>query len=272
MNPYIIIALTTYSDLNADRFGADLFSAIGEVEPRLLPQKAGWLGTLSRDVKTSEDFASLWREDRQIYTSERRGGTRRTTGGIMGVEWARRSAIKNKGKIVHRGVHYSNQAEALVLHAEWRERVDWLKLFQQLCLLTRAAHGMMHLFTPEEIAELDPDDRSLYRREGFHGQNAFTYSIDSYGTRRKLGPGDPNMRVFRQVPDLTWATWLGTNFNEQYDLVSLKSTVANATETKDGFLFTVTDQLGDVLRNFATFQRRRELVKANGFPKTFFPE
>jgi hypothetical protein len=259
MKPYIIIALTTYSDLNSDRFGADLFSAIGEVEPRLLPQKAGWLGTLSRDVKTSEDFASIWREDRQIYTSERRGGARRTTGCICGVEWARRSAIKNKGKIIHRGGGYSNQAEALVLHAEWRERVDWLRLFQQLCLLTRAAHGMLHLFTPGEIAELDPDDHSLYRQEGFHGQDAFTYSIDSYGTRRQIGPGDPNMRVFRQIPKLTWATWLGANFNEQYDLQSLKNIVANPTENKDGFLFTVTDQVGDVSRDFTTFKRRREL-------------
>jgi hypothetical protein len=272
VKPYIIITLTTFSDLNTDTFGADLYSTIKEVEPRLLPQQAGWLGTLSCNVSSAEDFASVWRKDRQFYTSERRGGKKRGTGNYCPVEWARQSAIKSKGNIVHRGLKYSNQTGGMVLRSEWRKRVDWLGLFLELCLLTKAAHGMLHIFTPEEVAQLDPREHSQYLREGFHGQQAFTYSIDPYGIRRAPGPGDPNLLTFRQVPDLTWATWLGTNFNGQYEARSLMDIVANNTETKDGLLFTITDQLSDVLRDFQAFQKEREFVKERGFPKTFFPD
>ncbi|QYX56914.1 hypothetical protein K1T73_00390 [Roseovarius sp. SCSIO 43702] len=270
MKPYVILALTTFHDLNSDGFGADLYSLISQIEPRLLPQRAGWLGTLSASVTSIEDFAALWRNDRQIYTSQGRCGKRESTGINMGVEWTRRSAIKNKGKIIHRGIKFSNQAEALVLHSEWRARVDWLELFRRLCLLTKAAHGMLHLYCPDETSGFGPDKRSLYQREGIHGQQAFTYSIDPYGIRRPPGPGDPNLKTFRQLPELTWATWLGSNFDGQYDRRSLKDMVVNTAETQDGFLFTITDQLGDIMDDFVSFRNRRDAVKASGFPETFF--
>ena len=272
MKPYVIIALTTLYDLNTEQFGEALYSTIGGVEPKLLPQKAGWLGRLSSDIASAADFASLWGKDRQMYTSERRGGKKRGTGIYCPVEWARPSAIKSKGNIIHPGLKYSNQTGGMVLRSEWRERVDWLGLFRELCLLTKAAHGMLHIFTPEEVTQLDPREHSQYLREGFHGQQAFTYSIDPYGIRRAPGPGDPNLLTFRQVPDLTWATWLGTNFNDQYEARGLMDIVANNTEIKDGLLFTITDQLRDVLRDFQAFQKEREFVKERGFPKTFFPD
>lgn len=272
MKPYVIITLTTFFDLNTDTFGADLYSTIRDIEPRLLPQQAGWLGKLSCDIMVAEDFAAVWRNDRQFYTAQSRGGKRLGTGTYAPVEWQRRSAIKSKGRVMLSGRHYANQTGGLVLRAEWRENVDWPRLFRELCLLTKAAHGMLHLFTATEVAQIDPEHHTGYLREGFHGQRAFTYSVDAYGTRRAPGPGDPNLLSFRQVPELTWATWLGAKFNGHYDLESLKSAVSNIAETDDGLLFTITDQLGDVLRDFATFQRHREFVKTNGFPKTFFSE
>lgn len=270
MKPYVILALTTFHNLNSVGFGAGLYSLISQIEPRLLPQKAGWLGALSANVASVEDFTAIWRNDREIYTSQGRRAKRESTGINMGVEWARRSAIKNNGKIIHRGITFSNQAEALVLHSEWRARVDWLELFRQLCLLTKAAHGMLHLYCQDEIAGFGPDERSLYLREGIHGQGAFIYSIDPYGIRRPPGPGDPNLQIFRQLPELTWATWLGSNFDGQYDRRSLKDMVVNTAETQDGFLFTITDQLGDVMDDFASFRSLRDNIKASRFPETFF--
>lgn len=74
MKPYVVVALTTYADLNNEQFGSDLYSTINAVEPRLLPQKAGWLGTLSHDVTSAEDFAAIWLKDRQMYSSEGKRG------------------------------------------------------------------------------------------------------------------------------------------------------------------------------------------------------
>lgn len=271
MKPYVIVALTTYADLNSEQFGRDLYSSISAVEPRLLPQRAGWLGTLSHDVTSKEDFAALWLEDRQMYSSEGRRGKLQSTGIYMGVEWARRSAIKSRGKIEHQGITYANHTEALIFRSEWRARVAWLDLFRRLCVLTKAAHGMLHLYTPGEIAELDPDQGLLYR-EGIHGQRAFTYTTDPYGIRRATGPGDPDLHTFRVLPEITWGTWLGKNFNGQYDRQSLQRVVRNSEETSDGFLFTVTDQIGDVAEDFGSFRNRREIIKARGLRKMFFSD
>jgi len=272
MKPYVILALTTYADLNSEKFGGDLYSSISAVEPKLLPQKAGWLGTLSHDVASKEDFAGLWLKNRQMYSSEGRREKLHSTGIYMGVEWARRSAIKSKGKIEHRGITYANQTEALIMHSEWRTRVDWLDLFRRLCVLTKAAHGMLHLYTPDEINELAPDQRLLYPRVGIHGQHAFTYTIDPYGIRRATRPGDPDLHTFRALPEITWATWLGKNFSGQYNRQELRGVVRNSEETSDGFLFTVTDQIGDVAKDFGSFRNRRESIKATGLRTMFFSE
>lgn len=157
------------------------------------------------------------------------------------------------------------------MRSEWRARVDWLDLFRRLCALTKAAHGMLHLYTPDEIAELGPGQGLLYK-EGIHGQSAFTYTTDPYGIRRATRPGDPDLHTFRALPEITWATWLGKNFNGQYNRQELQGVVRNSEETSDGFLFTVTDQIGDVAEDFGSFSNRREIIKDQGLRTMFFAE
>jgi hypothetical protein len=150
--------------------------------------------------------------------------------------------------------------------------VDWLTLFHQLCLLTKAAHGMLHLYTPDEIAELDPEQSSLYRTEGIYGQGAFTYTIDPYGIRRAPGPGDPDLRTYKELPELTWGTWLGKNFDGHYNRQDLREVTMNCEETENGFLFTATGQISDLADDFGSFRSRREDIKTDGFPAAFFPK
>ena len=52
MKPYVIVALTTYADLNREQFGSDLFSLISA-------RFHGMINLLARSLVPWKDFSSL---------------------------------------------------------------------------------------------------------------------------------------------------------------------------------------------------------------------
>ena len=118
--PYVLICITTYADLDRREVGHAVWQALEETSPRLLPEKAGYLRSLTRVIASADDLASVWDCDRNMYVQADREAPQVRSGVVMGVEWMRSSPLRNSAKFSHPGprVYDSQFSYNVAAHTE----------------------------------------------------------------------------------------------------------------------------------------------------------
>jgi hypothetical protein len=76
-------------------------------------------------------------------------------------------------------------------------------------------------------------------------------------------------RQYRYLTDLSWANFLGREFEGQFDSAIIRKLAAKARTLGNGFAFQVTGSLADVERHPDEFNSSRDLLKG-AFRHDFF--
>ncbi len=258
--PYVLIRITTYADLDRREVGLAVWQALEDTSPRLLPEKAGYLRSLTRVITSAEDLARVWDCDRNMYSQTDRKAPQVRSGVVMGVEWKRSTPLRNSARFSHPGPRvYDSQFE---FKSDWRRSIDWWALFDRLCAVMTPSFAMLH---PYAGAEADGPFKL-----GIAGEFALSAHVGEDGSVRRVDHFDARARqTYRRLPDLPWACCFGPQFDGQYRRQQLVAEAARVVERDGRLMFTVSDGVADVVEQPALFEERRRRLKSC-FTEGFF--
>jgi len=144
----------------------------------------------------------------------------------------RRSSVKGRFGV---GRDMQN-AGWMNLSYSWNKKINWYEFFLALQECIDSYFGYVHFYDSQE------------KDIGFFA----SFEI------RDLG-----------IPDLGWGTFFGKRYLDRLPLDDLKQNGFTLTPQGDGYLLTMTDKIDDVVKDYGTFEAKRELAKSL-FPEGFF--
>lgn len=167
---------------------------------------------------------------------------------ILGNFIKRRKSIKYYAAIEHtRNTRYGNPVfGVLSFDAAKNNKIDWLSVFIDFTKLIEPVLARMHIFTDTETKNM------------------------IFGSPESLfwaGPSQPEMRD--GLTNLGWANVFSEEYASEVDEERLRAHGFSVEAVPGGKLFTVTDDLFDVVNDFAAFSRRRAELKSLFRPGLF---
>lgn len=267
MKPFVGIGITTYLDISSTERGAAIYDAYNAHAPTLAPDHVR-IRSVRYPVCTAADFASYWRADGTFELRENRGRGPIVEKGnlIVGAEWMRPG--RGGGKVIFRPELQNDRPDAVVIKHPYSSQCDWSGLFSRLVDICEPAYAMLHLFTEEEIG--GPQGDRFERFDGpFAGEEHFTSWKSSLGEWRKPDRWEvEERRRYRHLPSLSWANFLGPEFEGQFDKDHLAKHAAHCRAGRAGILFSVTNVIDDVINESDHFASSKLSISAafrNGF-------
>lgn len=268
MKPFVGIGITTYLDISSKAHGAAVFEAYEASIPTLTPDRVRvWSGR--HDVSDAHGFANYWRTKIPFVLQEgsRRGPVLDKGSYIIGAEWRRTG--RGGGKVEFRPELQDHRADHLLIKHPYSVRSDWLGLFRRLVGICQPAHAMLHLFSEREVLEgkggrLDAFD------EPFAGEEHFVSWLSSLGEWRRPDPWELEARRrYRFLPELSWANFLGPEFDGQFHKDLIEQHAAQFWSAEIGILFAVTNDISDVVKKPEYFASSRRILRT-AFKEGFF--
>jgi hypothetical protein len=243
MPPQVEITLLTFAHTHRWSFGAQLVNALREVDPKLAPQRAGWVEKQLKDVESDEDLRRWWvdprlAEDHEGLPTSSHDLLWRTGGSLRSLAMVKHGLRNQRGQVSPSKIRFS---------AVWKRPVDFEALFENWLDLSTPFLAMLHLFTPPEQIFLPTStvgEWDDFRREWVNFQHA------SYGYL--LEPS---------IPNLTWAMAFGGEYAREVDVEGLRGAGISVEAMGDGWLVRLTPGLADVADNFEGFVARRQLAR-----------
>ncbi|MDB5433145.1 MAG: hypothetical protein JWP35_4261 [Caulobacter sp.] len=262
----VVIGITTYIDITDPAFGAALFDAYTATSDRLAPNQVKVWSTTT-PIVTAADFGRLWLTRTPYEAREKRGGEiTNKSEFLIGAEWRRTGVMSGTGQVHFR--YDPADANSLQLEGTYSSKIDWPELFERLIAIFSPSYAMLHLFTPTEL-EPHPNSRFGFNGAVF-GEPHFTSWLSSNGDWRKPDSFDREARrQYRFLTELSWANYLGSEFEGQYDAGVIKSEAASARKLGNGFLFQATTKPDDVVNSPQMFRSKRDTLK-KAFRPGFF--
>lgn len=272
MKPKIGIGITTYRDISSPEFGEAIFDAYAAASERITPNQIKVWFTKSI-VENREDFGRLWltrmpyevREDRSRNAPVLRRGA-----DMVGAEWKRTGALSGEGKVTFRPELDRSRTNEILIRHTYSPRIDWLSFFRALVDISRPSYAMLHLFTDTELETSASGDRFEVFDGPYAGEKRFTHFKSPLG--HWDGPDDLRLterRIYKYLPELSWANFLGPEFLENYDPHVLAREAALCEIDGDTILFCVTSALGDVIDRYQEFNLARVRLRAAFPPRSF---
>ena len=276
MKPYISIGITTYSDTANKKFALQFYDAYQDHLPVCTPDRMKIWSSKST-ITNKDEFANIWCYEAPVTIKANRG-----KGPIikqwkarLDTEWRRSRA--GGGKVKFRPSNRPEQPDTLSMKHPYRVRADWLGFFKTLIEISTPAHAMLHLFSEQEVQawhgtySIGDKPPVLNRFDGpVVGEDAFTYVLSDFSDPRKQ-PSDfeAARKMYRYLPELSWANYLGPEFNCEYDIDTLQKGSEACEQIGEGILFTASDQIGDIIKDRAGFLKKRNNLRS-AFEQGFF--
>jgi len=244
MKSYIQISIRTKIDTSEVTLGERLIGSLLECGDYLAPEQVSHNAdriTEPFSVAAQDAFQEMWASVASL----------RANGSLFDFyqdfAWRRKRAVKSSGTVSHTLINARGQLVPgnISFRAQWSRRVDWYSLFKSWCGIFPPQLAMLHLF---DGPELSPERKN----------NSF--QIGSF-----------NSALHPDIPGIAWAMFYGNEFADEVDLRSLVNAGFQVDGMGGGHLVRVTEDIGDVSRNFgAFFARRAQLRKL--FREGFFLE
>jgi hypothetical protein len=272
MKPRIGIGITTYRDISSPEFGEAVFDAYAEASERITPNQVK-VWSIKSIVENRDDFGRLWltRTPYQVHEGRSRRGPVLERGEYMvGAEWKRTGALAGEGSVTFRPELERSRTNEIIINHAYSPRVDWLSFFRALVAICGPSYAMLHLFTDTELATSASGDRFEVFDGPFAGEAGFTHFRSPLG--HWDGPDQLRLverRIYKYLPELSWANFLGPEFRGNYDPQFLARKAAVCEADGDSTLFCVTPSLGDVIDRYEEFNLARVRLRA-AFPPRFF--
>lgn len=271
MSAKIGIGITTYQDIRSAEIGRRVFEAYQSAAPRAVPNQV-LVWSEKYLVDSPEEFSARWLtripfEVRDHRTKEiiERGEHQ------VGANWRRTKPIRGQGSASFGTKETAADTSELVIEHNYSKDIDWIGLFEQLIEIAQPSYGMLHLFTDAEIARTAGNDRYDKFVGPFAGETHFTSWRSSLGEWRKPDPWEvKERRAYRHLPELSWANFLGPQFDGEFDRDRLTSSgaIVRAVDAP-GILFTVTEDIAAVSDTPTQFGAGRSLLRESFGPGFF---
>jgi len=221
--PKVLISLLTDEDTKQTEF-CNAFLELLFSTKSVCPEFVNNFEPINVPVKSVEDALAYWPEY-PFY-------------------WRRKHKIVSQGDVFHTGVYGSG---AILLRAKYDRSFDWLGLFRQLVLETKAHYAYLHLITDVER------DRTL-----LNADDAYDFFLGAFTKTVEHG-----------FKELAWANYFGSRWDAEIDYAKLTKTWARVESISDGRLVAVTENLGDVETDYSRFEAVRQRAKES-FRTGFF--
>jgi hypothetical protein len=155
--------------------------------------------------------------------------------------WRRKHKFVSQGSVHHTGGYGSG---AIILDAMYDQSFDWKAIFELLIQCANAHYGYLHLATDYERSHslLDPID-------------AYNFFLGAFAKKVENG-----------FMDLGWANYFGARWIDGICCDDISDICGNM---GNGYLITLTENIGDVYRNYEAFEGKRQIAK-EAFRRGFF--
>jgi hypothetical protein len=270
MTPKVGIGITTYLDIGDPEYGGAVFDAYSVVSSKIVPNRIR-VWTTKAPVATREDFVRHWLKPAAFERRDDRSG-RIIERGVLhfGAEWRRTGSLPGRGRVQFRPDLDSSRSNSIIIESAHSYRVEWISLFERLLEIFSPSYGMLHLFTEEELAKSISVDHFEKFDGPLAGEEHFTSWKSSLGDWRSPDQWEREARrQYRFLPELSWANFLGNEFDGQYDRTLIRENAVNARVIGNGLLFQTTRVLGDVEKFPEQFAAARSKLKQAFLPGFF---
>ncbi|MGU3400493.1 hypothetical protein ACLBWS_12245 [Brucellaceae bacterium D45D] len=255
----LTINIQTNVDLSSWKKGKELLSGIFS-DAKLTPQRVATFGEVT--VKHGFDVSDIQMCEKHWASK----GSMRVSGVLceftQDFHWKRTKVAKSQGVVTFPSVNLKGKKipGRLLLQSQYRKEVDWISLFKGWCETAQAYAGILHpLISQEGPQKSDHDVRD----------NSFAESVQQQAWSRFLGgelcsefrAGELNSLV-SGLTNLGWATWFGGDLANEVDQRSIAAAGFPIYRLDSGYLIQVTDDINDVVNDFAMFSKRRAELKS----------
>jgi hypothetical protein len=240
--PRILISIETHAQTETTTFGERLVENLCE-NGSLVPEFVSTSETFKDRFESKEQFLRNWWA---IPRKQVDGEGLAFGEAFIGPMWKRKSALASRGAIEHGsvGIRGHKSPSSIWFESRWSRHVDFDRLFSEWTELSRPEIGMLHLFTEPELQTKSEAARS--------------FELGLFG-----GPMKPGL------PNLGWAMAFGKSFAADVDALRIKDAGFSVLEHDGVTMVSVTDNLSDVIDNFAHFSQRRAKLKSLFRPGLF---
>ncbi len=238
----IRISLVTNIETVDWSFGRQVLEVICATDPRLVPEN------FDNDEKITTAFDGIDACERlwapEVIMDAGSYGRVITRWDAM---WKRKATVKSRGHMCHTLVNQRGERKPgrLTVDAESHRKIDWLRLFRQLCEISDPIFGTLHLITEVEasVGAFGLDENALVAADQFLS-------------------GPPAIVLDRAgIPNLAWATFFGAQYASELDVTKLRANGYQVEEVGRGYLIVLTSDIFDVADNFSKFSERRSEFK-----------
>jgi hypothetical protein len=133
---------------------------------------------------------------------------------------------------------------SIAISAAFNADTAWLDFFKNVCAMTEAIAGFLHIPAEIEIHKTTP------------GYSPYYFPLG--GTIAK-----------KQLSNIAWATFFGAPFAKEADFAELAKLGYHVEELAGGYLLLMSDDIMDCFNDFPTFSRRRVELKKHFRPDLF---
>jgi hypothetical protein len=267
------IGITTYQDISSSSFGAIVYDAYLATSPKIVPTRVD-VWSKKHEVIDRDSFSTHWLTEMDYRVMENRS----KSSAILekgqfrvGAKWRTTGRLPGQGEVSFRSKLDSSRTNEVVIKHKFDTAINWAYFFERLVEVMQPAYAMLHVFSEEEPNQGELDRVEVFNRP-FAGEEYFTKWKTSLGTWRKPDSWQlEERRRYRFLPNLSWANFLGPEFDGQYNHAELSSRAESVLPSGQGILLKVTGALSDVIDRREWFCEKRNLVRgafAPGFFRT----
>ncbi len=168
--------------------------------------------------------------------------------------WRRRKAAKTNSLFSHTKKNIKNQivpAEAS-LTADWHKVIDWGALFCGWCEHMVPQVAMLHVLAEPEMFELPGYNLLECTDEEAQFERAWNdFRLGTFGAALKP-----------EIPNIGWAMFYGDEFAHEVDEAAISAAGFPIEKIGEGYLVQVTEDINDVVNDFAMFSKKRAELKS----------
>ncbi len=168
--------------------------------------------------------------------------------------WRRRKIVKANGLFNHTIRNRRNQIVPgqVFMTSAWHKAVNWGGLFRGWCSHMTPQIGMVHVLTGAERFEL-PEVNLL---ECTDEEAQFVGGWNDFRT------GTFGAALKPEIPNIGWAMFYGDEFAHEVDEAAISAAGFPIEKIGEGYLVQVTEDINDVVNDFAMFSKRRAELKS----------
>lgn len=255
----LLIKIQTHADLTSWKVGEKLLSPLFK-DGRLVPERAATFGEVTAshgfDVEDIKECRAHWASQAVMRTN---GSSDKFTEDF---HWRRRKVAKSQGYVSFSEASMRGKKipTRVFLQSQYRKEIDWAGLFVNWCNITTPFAAILHpRATQESPKKSNKDVRDYSYDEDVYQQVWSRFLCGEFYSEFRAG--ELNSLV-SGLTNLGWASFFGGEFSTEVDEAIIAAAGFPVRKIGDGYLVQVTENISDVIDDFALFSKRRAELKS----------